>query len=111
MENFITDLISLINEKSGENLKVYDVSEITTVTKYVFIITANSTVHAQSLTKTITDFLITNDFGKFLMSKNIQTNNPWILIDASDFIFHIFDTESREFYNLEKLYVRGNSII
>lgn len=110
MESLVTELIDLINEKSGEHLTVIDVSEITTVTKYVFIFTTNSKVHAQSITKYIINHLIEKDHGKYLMSKSVETNNPWILIDASDMIFHAFDKESREFYNLEKLYFRGNVI-
>ncbi len=111
MEKLISDLVSLINEKSGENLKVYDVSEITTITKFVFIVTANSNIHAQSLTKYVTDALLENNYGQYLMSKNVETNNPWILVDASDIIFHIFEAESREFYNLEKLYIRGICLV
>ena len=47
----------------------------------------------------------------YLLSKNVPTNNPWILIDASDIIIHIFEKEVRDFYNLEKLYTRGKVVI
>lgn len=107
MEKLISDLIELIQSKQGEDLKVIEVSEITSTAKYVFILSANSSVHGNSLSGHIIDFLIKNDYGKYLMSKSVDQNNPWILIDSSDIIFHIFQRKEREFYNLEKLYFRG----
>lgn len=107
MENMITKLIEFLNSKEAERLIAVDVSEITTTAKYIFIMSANSQVHANSLAEHIKSFLIENDYGQYMMSKNITVNNPWILLDASDFIFHIFQREEREFYNLEKLYFRG----
>lgn len=111
MEQIITSLIDVINANAGEDLKVYNVAEITTVTKYIFIVTANSSVHAQSLTKHVTNTIHEHQHDKYLMTKNIQTNNPWVLIDASDILVHIFDSKSREFYNLEKLYLKAESIL
>ena len=63
------------------------------------------------MTKNLIDYLIDNGYRDYLLSKNIPTNNPWILIDASDIIIHIFEKEVRDFYNLEKLYTRGKVII
>lgn len=107
MEKMITKLIEFLNSKEAERLVAVDVSGITTTAKYVFIMSANSQVHANSLAEHIKSFLLENDYGQYLMSKSIKTNNPWILIDASDLIFHVFQREEREFYNLEKLYFRG----
>ncbi len=107
MEKKLDDLIKLLKDKSAEHITLFDVSEITTVTKYIFIMTANSTVHAESLCKYIIDYLIANDLGSYLMSKNYTASNPWILLDASELIFHIFNGDAREYYNLEKLYFRG----
>lgn len=109
--DLINGLAQLIREKQGEHLTIIDISEITTATHYSVILTVNSKVHAQSITKSLIDYLMANGYKEYLLSKNISTNNPWILIDASDIIVHIFEKEAREFYNLEKLYTRGKVII
>jgi len=107
MIEIVNKLKELIEEKSGEDLVIYDVAEITTVAKYVFVVTANSQVHAESLGNYVIDLLTENDLKSYIMNKNFEPSNPWILIDASDFIFNIFNDEAREFYQLEKLYTRG----
>lgn len=109
--DLINGLAQLIREKQGEHLTVIDISEITTATHYSVILTVNSKVHAESITKSLIDYLMANGYKEYLLSKNIPTNNPWILIDASDIIVHIFEKEARDFYNLEKLYTRGKIII
>lgn len=109
--DLINNLAQLIREKQGEHLTVIDISEITATTHYSVILTVNSKVHAESITKSLIDYLMANGYKEYLMSKNISTNNPWILIDASDIIVHIFEKETRDFYNLEKLYTRGKIII
>jgi ribosome-associated protein len=109
--DLINGLAQVVREKQGEHLTVIDISGFTTTTKYSVILTVNSKVHAESMTKNLIDYLIANGYREYLLSKNVQTNNPWILIDASDIIIHIFEKEVRDFYNLEKLYTRGKIII
>ncbi|MCG8570705.1 MAG: ribosome silencing factor [Spirochaetes bacterium] len=107
MEKIVHQLQTLIEEKQGDNLIIYDVSEVTTTTSYVFIVTANSVVHARSLANSIIDEINHSEWDSLLMSKKYDQNNPWILIDCSEMIFHIFQKEARDYYHLEKLYFRG----
>ena len=99
-------LIELINSKKGEDILVIDVEEITVVAKYIVIITATSLVHSNSLGKYIINFFEENGFDN-LYKKRPDLNNPWVLIDASDIIVNIFLPETRDFYNLDRLYFKG----
>lgn len=108
--DFVKKVIDFIESKKGENLVVIDIKEISVIADYIFIVTANSTTHSNSLAKYILDFFIESGYGDMLYNKNITLNNPWILIDAKDIIIHIFLHETREFYSLEKLYFKGKII-
>lgn len=108
--DFIKKLIDLIESKKGENIVVIDISNFLPIADYVIILTANSITHSKSLTKYILEFLNETEYKDILSHKNIDLNNPWILIDVKDIIIHIFLKETREFYSLEKLYFKGKVI-
>lgn len=108
MDKILKDLIELINSKQGANLVVIDVVGLTTICDFIYVVTANSLVHSRSLSQYIIDFFNQNN----LLKKNITSdlNNPWVLIDGGNIIVNIFLKETREFYNLEKLYFNGKVI-
>ena len=110
MEEIIDKLIKLIDEKKGEDIFVVDVDETSNFAKYIFVVTVNSLVHSKSLGKYIVDFFIENDLKKFLYNKHIETSNPWVLIDGGNIIVHLFMSDTRENYGLEKLYFKGNVV-
>ena len=39
-----------------------------------------------------------------------QNSGTWVLLDYGDIIVHVFDTESRSFYNLERIWSDGKQI-
>ncbi len=105
----IKDSLKLIADaladKKAENIKIIDISEVSTVADY-FVIT-NGTNHSQiqALADNVDEKLGTAG----IQPKNIEGYNTanWILMDYRDIIVHIFDKESRGFYDLERMWRDG----
>jgi ribosome-associated protein len=110
MEKILKELIEVIELKQGDDLVVIDVKETFPITDYIFIITANSSVHSTSLANYIIEFFLQKNLGNFFIRKNMNLDNPWILIDGGQILVNIFLKDAREFYNLEKLYFKGNVV-
>lgn len=102
--------MDIIDSKKGEDIIAIDVSDVTSIARYIIVVTTTSTVHSNSLAKHILDFFENNKLRELLFNKNPELNNPWILIDATDIIINIFQREARDFYALEKLYFKGKMI-
>jgi ribosome-associated protein len=106
----VDELINVLTEKKGEDITALDITDQNSIADYIIIVTANSTPHAAGLGKAVVDYFMDNNHKDFLFKRNVETNNPWILVDAKDIIIHIFMAEEREFYNLEKIYTKGKRI-
>jgi len=105
-ENIITAL---------QDIKALDIVELdlSNVKMSLFdrfiICTATSNIHAESLCENV---LKTVKQKLNLLPKNTEgmNNSQWILVDYFDVLVHIFLKESREFYNIESLWIDAERI-
>ena len=100
-------IIEFIQEKKGKNIISLNLENIPeAVSDYFIICNADSTTQVQTITDNIEHGLV-NIVGL----KNIHTegrnNAQWAIIDTGDILIHIFQTEYREYYNLEGLWSDG----
>lgn len=90
-----------LNDKKALNLSVLMVEDLTTLTEYFVMATATSSTHVRALA----------DEAEFKLSQAGVTvhhiegkSTGWILLDYGSVIIHVFNKESREFYNLDKMW-------
>ena len=102
----ITDIIfNAIDDKKGEDIKVIDIQEISTLADYFIIATGDNINHVHSIADNVEEQL-----SKIKMNpKQIEgyQNANWVLMDYGNVVIHIFDRESRAFYNLDNIWKDG----
>lgn len=99
----LLDLVSAqLVENKGVDIKQIDVREMTSVTDYLFICTANSSRHAKSIADKLSEACKKANFPP--LSIEGKSEAEWILVDLGDIVIHIMLAEMREHYNLEKLW-------
>lgn len=90
------------DEKKALDVLVLRLSALTEFTDYFVICSGNSTRQTQAIADEITDQL------KKLKVRPLHTegynNGEWILIDYGIFVVHVFTEQSRQFYDLERLW-------
>ncbi|MFZ0389306.1 MAG: ribosome silencing factor [Calditrichia bacterium] len=89
-------------EKKGEDITILDVRELTDMTDYFILITAESDVHAKALSGHLEDELKKEEVGPW--HKEGHKSLKWVILDFVDVVVHIFRRQIREFYSLEKLW-------
>ena len=108
----ISELVKLaynaIDEKKGNDIRVIDISKISSISDYFIIASGNNIRQVQSISDNITEILGKNGFNY----KSIEgfESGSWILIDYGDVIIHIFNQEDRRFYDLERIWRDGVTI-
>ena len=101
-------LLSIINEsileKKGENIIIMNLQNLENpVTKYFVICSGASSVHTNTLAEYI-EYNVRQTIKERPWKKEGFENCEWILLDYVTVVVHIFQPQSREFYNLEKLW-------
>ena len=106
------DILKITNdalaEKKGINIKAIDISNISVMADYFIIVSGSSSKQVQALADNVSLKLAENK----LHPKSIEGYDKanWILMDIEDVIVHIFDKESREFYDLERIWSDGKEV-
>mgnify|MGYP001214309922 FL=1 len=95
---FLDTLLDVIYSQKLQEVMVYKGS-ISIAHKNIIIATANSNTQMNGVVKKITDIL--QDKASF----NVEgKDSSWLLIEVKEFLIHIFNKDSRKFYNLEDIY-------
>lgn len=108
MEKRIELITKAIEEKNGKNIIVVKLNTENRVFDFVVLATGSSNRNIQAITDEIVQQLKESNVFKF-SGEGYQEAN-WVLLDFSDIVVHIFDKETREYYDLENLF-DGNEII
>lgn len=101
-DSLVDLVVNLIFEKKGRAVKSLDLRTVTTMTDYFVICTADSDLHAKAIADHIDDGL--REEGIKVTHKEGMNTLNWVLIDLFDVVIHIFREETRNFYNIEKLW-------
>ena len=86
----------------AHDIAVLDVRKISDFTDYMVIATGTSNRHVQSTSDKVMDTL--RERGVRSVGVEGKQNGDWVLIDFGDVVAHVMREQTRDFYNLEKLW-------
>lgn len=96
---FLKKILTLALEKKASKLIAFDVRKLSSITDFFVICHGDSEPHVKAIADNIRK-------GTSYKPKHIEgyENQSWILIDYFDVIIHVFKNETRQYYNIEKLW-------
>lgn len=90
-------------EKKALNMVALDLRPVASFTEFFVICSAQNQRQVQAIADEISEQL-----KKQLKQSPVRVEGynaaEWVLLDYGDFVFHIFDREARDFYDLERLW-------
>lgn len=104
----VDKIVKTLQDKKAKDIKVLDISDLSTLCDYFVIATGTSTTHVQSLCDNVEENM--DKEGYQLHHKEGFRSGRWILLDYYDVVVHIFYEEERKFYNLERLWVDAKTL-
>ena len=93
---------NILDDLKAEKINIVDIHHKTSIADYFIIATCRSTRHTNATAE---------ELIKKLKQIGIACSNPegrpkcdWVIVDAGSVVIHLFRSEIRELYNLEKLW-------
>ena len=92
----------ILDSKKAANVAMISVQGRSDITDYVVLATGTSAPHVKALADELEYKLSLRDVYP-LHTDGVGTRS-WQIVDFGTVMVHVFDRESREFFNLDKLY-------
>jgi ribosome-associated protein len=89
-------------EKQATDIRILDLTGVTSFTDYFVICTGANTRQNQAITDEIGQQLKRR--GELPSSVEGYEQGEWVLSDYGDFLVHVFSAKAREYYSLERLW-------
>lgn len=104
----LSTIVKALDSKRAEDIRVIEIGDLTIVADYFVIANGTSSTQTRALAEEV----------EFKMSQlGIEPNRTegyqgatWVVLDYGDIIVHVFYKETRDHYNLERLWSDGKDI-
>lgn len=90
------------SDKKALDIVILDMRKIPSVCEYFVIASGNSTTQVRAISDNIINKL--KDKGERVWHKEGEREALWVLLDYGDIVAHIFNEDTRRFYELERLW-------
>ena len=102
------EIAKVLDEKKAVDIVAIETEEVTIVSDIFIIANGTSSTHTKSLAEEV----------EYEIKKRMDIDpdhiegraTGWILLDYGTVLVHIFDAESREYYNLERLWTDASRL-
>ena len=99
----LTKLVTdALEDLKGVDIKVLDVHEKSNVTDIMVIVGGNSSRQVKALASNVVEKA--KAAGQQPLGVEGEQDSSWMLVDLGDVVVHVMLPETRDFYNLEKLW-------
>lgn len=102
MSDKIEIIKNALDDKKAGKIEVIDVKEQTSICDYFIIASCQSTVQVKACVDEVEEKMEEN--GYVVHHTEGYRGGSWILMDYGDIIVHVMQEETREFYDIERLW-------
>jgi len=101
-EQLVHDTVADLEAVKATDITVLDIREFNSITDFMIVATGRSTRHTRALAENLVRNM--KGSGRAPMGVEGEQYGEWILVDLCDVVVHVMLPETRELYQLEKLW-------
>ena len=101
-KKIVNKIVDLMQDKKALNITILNVQELTSLTDYFILCTSESTPQ----TKALMDHIYKSMRAEGMRPNNLEDTNTleWVAMDYFNIVIHIFNKETRDYYQFERLW-------
>ena len=103
----LASILKTLDEDKAEDIVQSDLRGKTAIGDYMVICSGRSTRQVSSIAEKLAQH-VKDEFDRVPKTEGKDVGD-WVLIDTGDVIVHVFRPEVREFYQLEKMWLGGDT--
>ena len=92
----------ILSDRHGNDVDVIDLTEKSTIADYFVIATARNSSHVRALCDEVEEELEKEDI--IVSRKEGLRDGRWAVLDYDNVLVHVFNSDTRDFFCLEKLW-------
>ena len=108
IQTLSNNIAELLADKKAKDVVCLDISQKTIIADAFVIASGRSSVQVKALCDEVDEFCRDNGIETGPMEGYSAAR--WVIIDLKDVVVHIFRSEDRDFYNLERLWSDAENI-
>lgn len=101
-------IANILDAKKASELSVIEVGDVTVLADYFVICTGTSSTQVRAFADEV-EFKLKQEGVTPGHIEGHQTRT-WIVMDYASVVVHIFDTQARDYYDLERLWADGTKL-
>lgn len=91
-----------LEDRKGVDIQLLETTGVTSLADHFLICTGTSNTHVKSLCDAVEEAL--DQAGEPVMRREGHRSGTWVLLDYGCLVVHVFTEETRQFYDLERLW-------
>lgn len=101
-------IIKTLDSKKAEEIKAIKIKDLTILADYFIIANGTSTTHTKTLAEEV-EYQLSQEGIEPNRTEGYNGSN-WVILDYGDIVVHVFYKETRDYYQLERLWSDGEMV-
>ena len=107
-EKLLKIIVQALADKKAEDLRVLDVSGLSSITDYLVLATGNSEPHLRALRIELERVL--DEQQARILGVDTTKGSGWTVVDVFELMVHLFTPDNRDKYRMELLWKDANEL-
>ena len=106
-QNLAMRICNILDDNKATDINLIDISKTSNVADYFIVATGASRVQVRALMEELEHELEKD--GIFVLRRDGVGDGRWVVLDYGVIVVHIFTSDLREYYHVEKLWIDGKN--